>query len=188
MTTATKVKKKNKDRSPDRPKYDPDRIMRDQEIDLKKSSVHKAPPAPWADWEDKEIALTAIADDGKNHRDPTAEEKIKLAELAEAIKETNGVMQPIAVQARPGGLYMRVFGSRRCVATKLAGFKTIWAKVSPRPLTEAEVQLYRAIENNDRRELNPAEKALQAHRMVEANADRGPQAAIKYAAAKLHST
>ena len=79
-----------------------------------------------------------------------------LEELSESIK-TYGIIQPIVV-SKENGYYAIVAGERRCRAAKLAGLEEI-----PAIIRESDEQTNREIsliENIQREDLNPYEKAL----------------------------
>jgi len=88
--------------------------------------------------------------------------KSRLQELASSIRE-NGVLQPIIV--RPGGAgYEIVAGERRARAARLAGLHEIPAIV--RRYADNEVLVLSLVENVQRRDLNPIDKALAYRRLV----------------------
>ncbi len=79
----------------------------------------------------------------------------ELADLAESIK-AKGIIQPIVV--RPAGAaFELIAGERRLRAAKLAGLKTLPAIV--RPATDQEMLEIALIENINRTDLNPIERA-----------------------------
>jgi ParB family chromosome partitioning protein len=79
----------------------------------------------------------------------------KVRELAESIR-SQGLLQPILV--RPlNGRYEVVAGHRRYLAHRLIGEVKIKSLV--REMTDEEVEVIRAIENDQREDLNPIEKA-----------------------------
>src|SRR6478672_5520546 len=82
-----------------------------------------------------------------------------LEELAASIKE-RGVLQPITVRPLAGkdaGLYEIVMGERRYRASKLAGLTHIPAIV--KNLSDEEAQADALLENFQREDMNPIEKA-----------------------------
>lgn len=86
-----------------------------------------------------------------------------LRALADSIK-ASGVMQPIAVRpTAPGGdapegaMYELVAGERRWRAAKLAGLETVPAVVTP--LSDRESAEWALVENLQRSDLNPMERA-----------------------------
>jgi len=86
----------------------------------------------------------------------------RLRELANSIRE-NGVLQPIIV--RPGGVgYEIVAGERRARAARLAGLPEIPAIV--RSYGDDEMLVLSLVENVQRRDLNPIDKALAYRRLV----------------------
>jgi ParB family chromosome partitioning protein len=85
----------------------------------------------------------------------------KVRELAESIRST-GLLQPILV--RPiNGRYEIVAGHRRWLAHRLIGEVKIKAIV--RELNDDEVEIIRCVENDQREDLNPIEKAKGYHRL-----------------------
>lgn len=83
-------------------------------------------------------------------------DKEKLEELANSIKE-NGVLQPILVVKDENG-YTIVAGERRWRAAKIAGLKVIPAII--KDYTDSRKKQVALIENIQREDLNPYEKAL----------------------------
>jgi ParB/RepB/Spo0J family partition protein len=81
-----------------------------------------------------------------------------LEELAASIKE-RGVLEPIVVRPMPNreGMYEIVMGERRYRASKLAGRETIPAII--RDLNDEEAAADALLENFQREDLNPIEKA-----------------------------
>src|SRR5438094_9649192 len=87
-----------------------------------------------------------------------------LQALAESVRE-RGVLQPVLVRPRPGGLYEIVAGERRWRAAKLADLDTVPALVQDRDdATTLEVAL---VENMAREDLNPVEAARAVAALVE---------------------
>lgn len=79
----------------------------------------------------------------------------QVRELAESIR-SQGLLQPIL--ARPmNGRFEVVAGHRRLLAHRLIGSVTIKSLV--REMTDEEVEIIRATENDQREDLNPIEKA-----------------------------
>ncbi|MEO1009013.1 MAG: ParB/RepB/Spo0J family partition protein [Planctomycetota bacterium] len=81
----------------------------------------------------------------------------RLAELAASIKQA-GVMQPIVVRPRPSGGYQIVAGERRWRAARQAGLASVPAVV--RELDDRRTAELALIENVQRADLNPIEKAI----------------------------
>ncbi|MCS7173217.1 MAG: ParB/RepB/Spo0J family partition protein [Armatimonadetes bacterium] len=85
-----------------------------------------------------------------------------LEELVASIR-THGVLQPVLV--RPvGGEYELVAGERRWRAAVLAGLERIPALV--RPLSDAQALQVALVENLQREDLNPVERARAFHRLL----------------------
>lgn len=79
-----------------------------------------------------------------------------LEELAQSIRE-RGVLEPIVVRPRSDGRYSIIMGERRYRASKLAGLEEIPAIV--RECSEEEARLDALLENFQREDLNPVERA-----------------------------
>lgn len=110
----------------------------------------------------KEITLEKITP----RKDQPRKEFKDIEELAASIKE-RGVIQPIRVKPadRPGH-YEIIAGERRWRASKVAGKETIPCVVVD-GLTDFEVRLEALIENIQRRNLTPIEKALAIKDLIE---------------------
>jgi ParB/RepB/Spo0J family partition protein len=100
-----------------------------------------------------EIALSEIDRPTVIARDEIDPEKIR--ELAESIRAI-GLRQPVLVRPTDGR-YEMVAGDRRYLAHKLIGAETIKAIV--REMSDEECTLVRAVENLQREDLSPLEKA-----------------------------
>jgi ParB/RepB/Spo0J family partition protein len=90
-----------------------------------------------------------------------------LEELAASIKE-RGVLEPIVVRPLKGdkaGLYEIVMGERRYRASKLAGMETIPAIV--REYSDDEAAADALLENFQREDLNPVEKARAVEQLLQ---------------------
>jgi ParB family transcriptional regulator, chromosome partitioning protein len=86
-----------------------------------------------------------------------------LRELADSIKE-QGLLQPILVRPVSGG-YEVVAGERRLRACQLLGLDTVRAIV--RTLSDAQMLEMALVENLQRQDLNPIEKAIACKRLVD---------------------
>lgn len=90
-----------------------------------------------------------------------------LEELAASIKE-RGVLEPIVVRPLAGenaGLYEIVMGERRYRASRIAGMKTIPAIV--RQYSDEEAAADALLENFQREDLNPVEKARAVEQLLQ---------------------
>lgn len=87
----------------------------------------------------------------------------KVRELAESIR-SQGLLQPILVRSL-NGRFEVVAGHRRYLATRLLGDRKIKSIV--RELSDEETFLIRAMENDQREDLNPIEKAKVYKRLKE---------------------
>jgi ParB family chromosome partitioning protein len=94
----------------------------------------------------------------RQHFDPE-----KLQELANSIKTTDGLLQPIVV--RPQGKYYEIIaGERRWRAAQLAGLGEVGCLVSY--YTDEQALQASIIENINRADLNPIEEAKAYQRMI----------------------
>jgi len=89
--------------------------------------------------------------------------KEKLKELSESLIK-NGIIQPIIVTRRDEGQYEVVAGERRLQAAKMAGIDKV--PVIIRSLSESEQLQLALIENIQREDLNPIEKARSYRRLI----------------------
>ena len=88
----------------------------------------------------------------------------ELRELAESIK-AHGMLQPIVVRERDGR-YEIIAGERRWRAAKLAGLDRIPAVIREVE-SEEEMLVFALVENLQREDLNPVEKALALKKLKE---------------------
>lgn len=96
----------------------------------------------------------------RKHFDP-----VQLQELAESIKTTDGLLQPIVVRPLGGNQYEIVAGERRWRAAQLAGLSSISCLVSH--YTDAQALQAAIIENINRADLNPIEEAVAYQRLID---------------------
>lgn len=110
----------------------------------------------------KSLKITEVEPNREQPRKVFNQESLE--ELAESIK-TYGIIQPIVV-ARQEGYYSIVAGERRWRAAKIAGLQEIPAIIrdSEDEQTNKEIAL---IENIQREDLNPFEKALGIRHLME---------------------
>jgi ParB family chromosome partitioning protein len=96
----------------------------------------------------------------RQHFDPD-----KLRELADSIKSTGGLLQPIVVRPLANGKYEIVAGERRWRAAQLAGLDD----VSCLSCTYTDEQALQAsiVENISRADLNPIEEAQAYQRLID---------------------
>ncbi|MEO0823868.1 MAG: ParB/RepB/Spo0J family partition protein, partial [Pseudomonadota bacterium] len=87
-----------------------------------------------------------------------------LSELRESIR-THGVLQPVALR-RDGNRYELIAGERRWRAAKGAGLKQIPAVIRE-SATDAEMLELALVENLQREDLDPIERALGFRRMID---------------------
>ena len=99
------------------------------------------------------------ADQPRKHFDQEA-----LRELAMSIKE-RGVLEPIVVRPAGDGTYEIVMGERRWRASRLAGLAQIPAII--RTMTDEDASTDSLLENFQREDLNPVERARAIKKMLE---------------------
>ncbi|QOV92083.1 ParB/RepB/Spo0J family partition protein [Humisphaera borealis] len=87
-----------------------------------------------------------------------------LAKFAQSIREV-GVQQPIRVR-RDGQQYVIVIGERRWRAGKLAGLSSIPAIIDENDLTDTAILQLQLIENLQRADLSPREKAAAIQQLL----------------------
>jgi len=97
-----------------------------------------------------------------SHQPRTRFDESRLTELAASIRES-GVLQPIIVRPAGNG-YEIVAGERRARAARLAGLTEVPALV--RPYTDEEALVLSLVENVQRDDLNPIDKAVAYRRLV----------------------
>jgi ParB family chromosome partitioning protein len=96
----------------------------------------------------------------RQHFDP-----IQLQELADSIKSTGGLLQPIVVRPLTDGRFEIVAGERRWRATQLAGMSDISCLVSY--YSDEQALQAAIIENISRSDLNPIEEAQAFQRLID---------------------
>jgi ParB family chromosome partitioning protein len=120
-----------------------------------------------------ELSLDDIAPNPYQPRQAWNEEQLR--ELADSIKE-NGVIQPIIVRQK-GNKYEIVAGERRFRASEIAGLQKIPAMV--RKTDDSEMLALALVENIQRADLNPIEKAKAYQNFMETFGLTQEQAAQK---------
>lgn len=96
----------------------------------------------------------------RKHFDP-----IQLQELADSIKTTDGLLQPIVVRPIANNKYEIIAGERRWRAAQLAGLNEVSCLVSH--YTDEQALQASIIENINRADLNPIEEAEAYQRLIE---------------------
>lgn len=86
----------------------------------------------------------------------------ELKALTRDVKE-HGLNQPITLRPKPDGRYELIAGERRWLAAKDAGLETVEARI--RELGDFDAHLVGISENNQRADLSPWEKAIEALRL-----------------------
>jgi ParB family chromosome partitioning protein len=89
----------------------------------------------------------------------------QLQELADSIKTTQGLLQPIVVRPLKSGEFEIVAGERRWRAAQLAGLTEVSCLVSH--YTDEQALQAAIIENINRTDLNPIEEALAYQRLID---------------------
>jgi len=90
---------------------------------------------------------------------------VQLQELAESIKTTGGLLQPIVVRPLKDGKFEIIAGERRWRAVQLAGLTEISCLVSF--YTDEQALQASIIENINRADLNPIEEAEAFQRLID---------------------
>jgi ParB family chromosome partitioning protein len=101
--------------------------------------------------------------DGDAHRVGVVAASSPYRELA-SIQE-RGIIEPLVVTERPGGMYELIAGERRLRAAKIAGLERVPAIL--RSATEQEKLEIAIIENVQRHDLNPIEEAIAYKRLMD---------------------
>ncbi|WP_172622785.1 ParB/RepB/Spo0J family partition protein [Aquicella siphonis] len=96
----------------------------------------------------------------RQHFDPE-----KLRELADSIKSTGGLLQPIVVRPAASGQYEIVAGERRWRAAQLAGLPDVSCLVCQ--YTDEQALQASIVENISRADLNPIEEAQAYQRLID---------------------
>lgn len=96
----------------------------------------------------------------RRHFDPD-----QLNELAESIKTTGGLLQPIVVRPLPGGKYEIIAGERRWRAAQIAGLTEVSCVINH--FTDEQSLQASIIENINRADLNPIEEAHAYQRLID---------------------
>jgi ParB family chromosome partitioning protein len=102
----------------------------------------------------RQLPVDAIAPNPRQPR--TAFNETSLAELTDSVR-TSGIIQPVVVRMKGADQYELVAGERRWRAAKAAGLLTIPAIV--RELSDAEAFSTALVENLQREDLGPLERA-----------------------------
>src|SRR5690349_4964104 len=92
-------------------------------------------------------------------------DQAQLQELADSIKTTGGLLQPIVVRPIAGGKYEIIAGERRWRAVQLAGYGEISCLIGQ--YDDEQALQASIIENINRADLNPIEEAQAYQRLVD---------------------
>lgn len=96
----------------------------------------------------------------RRHFDPS-----QLQELADSIKVTQGLLQPIVARPLKNGTYEIIAGERRWRAAQLAGLNEVSCLISH--YTDEQALQAAIIENINRADLNPIEEAMAYQRLID---------------------
>ena len=122
--------------------------------------------------EETPIESIIIQPQVRQHFDET-----EFAGLVNTIKH-HGIHQPLIVYAE-GEKLILIAGERRLRAAQTAGLKTVPVQIIPRPLRECQILEIQLIENFQRSDLLPLEKAKGIQRWIEASKATASDAAVK---------
>ena len=125
------------------------------------------------------VKLSQIEPNPSNPRKSFPEESLK--ELAESIKLSDGVQQPILLRPngkKSGRIYMIVYGERRFRASKLAGRKDIRAEI--REMNDIEAAEAAFIENMHREDINPMHEAAAMVQLMELKGCSPEELAVRF--------
>lgn len=111
----------------------------------------------------RRFALAQIHPD-RNAREEFAPEKLR--ELADSLKDTRGVLQPLLGVLREDGDVDLIAGERRLRASGLAGLPDVEVKLVERPSRKDHLK-WNLVENLQRENLKPLEKAKRIQEMLE---------------------
>ena len=113
---------------------------------------------------ERDVPAAAIRLTG-NHRE--LHDDLATARLARSI-QVLGLQQRIGLRDAGDGTFELIWGHRRLAANQMLGRAELPAKVFPRSLTPADVELLRTIENFGRKELTHVERAIAVARTLDA--------------------
>lgn len=114
----------------------------------------------------KDVPVDDIIDPrGPSDRMERPGDSEEIAEVARSMREV-GQLQPVMVEEIGDGSYRRVFGHRRIAAARLNGAKTVLAIVVPTLAPDVRRTIV-AVENIQRKDLNPAEEHLAVAELLE---------------------
>lgn len=112
----------------------------------------------------QEVVELAVGELRPGPHQPREEvDKEDFQQLAASIRET-GVLQPVVARKRPDG-YEIVMGERRWRAAQVAGLKTV--PVLVRDVDDRDALVMALVENVQRKDLNPIEKARAFKKLIE---------------------
>jgi ParB family transcriptional regulator, chromosome partitioning protein len=120
------------------------------------------PPAQESDEHLEQLPIDLIRPNPRQPRGTLEEEGLR--SLADSIK-AHGLLQPVLVRSRPGGIYELIAGERRWRAARVAGLERVPAIV--RSSEDSERLELALIENMAREDLNPVDAARACAALVE---------------------
>jgi len=113
-----------------------------------------------------EIITIPIAEIKSNPRQPRSLfDAAEMASLVESVKQY-GILQPLMVTIADGGIYVLIAGERRLRAAREAGLEEVPAVICPEA-SEREMLELALIENVQRTDLNPLEKARAYQQLID---------------------
>lgn len=89
----------------------------------------------------------------------------QLSELADSIRATGGLLQPVIVRAAAAGQYEIIAGERRWRAAQLAGLREVSCLVGQ--YSDEQALQAAIVENTSRADLNPIEEAEAYQRLID---------------------
>lgn len=119
----------------------------------------------------RRFALEQIHVDENAREDFSPEE---LQGLAESIKDTKGVLQPLLGTLNADGTVKLIAGERRLRATRMAGFNEVDV-ILKEQVSRKDFLKWNLVENLQRQDLKPLEKAKRIREMLELNDEQTGQ-------------
>jgi ParB family chromosome partitioning protein len=107
------------------------------------------------------LALTAVA--ANPYQPRTAFDEAEIADLCDSIR-THGFLQPLLVRRVDGG-YQLIAGERRLRAAQMAGWERVPVQI--REVADRQMAELAIVENVQRKDLNPIEKAASFRRYMD---------------------
>ncbi len=120
-------------------------------------------PACMGRDETGQLWLDLVAVDTNPHQPRKTFDEVEIADLADSIRE-HGVLQPLLVRSA-GERFELIAGERRLRAAKLAGWERV--PVQLREMTDRQMAEVAIVENVQRKDLSPLEKAESFQRYLQ---------------------